>query len=303
MIKKVCPLKFIALLMLLFAPLIFSQDVKILYSVSMPKPSNHLFEVEINVQNVKSDSTLDFVLPVWRSGRYVIFNFASGVQEFSANSSTGKKLKWHKTDKSTWHVEASGENNVIVNYKVYANDFSIRTRGLNDEDAFIDPSAVFMYIEKYRRITLELKVIPYEGWHVTTGLDETGENTFTARDYDYFADCPVIIGTQKDFEFNVEGKKHIMSLTGNGNYNADTVIRDMTKIVKENSDFWGELPYESFTFFFRLTTQDYGGTEHINSFIINAPPLLFNNREKYYEFLSVCSHEFFHTWNVKRLRP
>ena len=272
----------------------------------MPKPSNHLFEVEITANNIPaSDRYIDFIIPAWRSGRYVIFNFSSAVQEFSPSDDNSSPLKYHKIDKSTWRVETSGENTIKVKYKIYANEFSNRTKGLNDDHAFIDPSSVFMYSEASRHNPLELKIIPFGNWHVTTGLDKlTGiDNTFIASDYDYFADCPIIIGNQKDFPFTVDGKQHNLSITGEGNYNAETIISDLTKIVEQNKKFWGGLPYEHFDFMFQLTTQDYGGTEHMNSFVIDAPPLLFKNKDSYNGFLSTCSHEFFHTWNVKRLRP
>ncbi len=286
---------------------VFASDVDTYYTVSMPKPINHLFEVEITIPHsgYSKDDYVDFKLPVWRSGRYVVFNFASGVQEFSAAGTNGSELKWFKVDKSTWRVVTTGAGGVTVKYKVFANEFSDRTKGLDNEHAFIDASAVFMYTEHFRTYPLELKVIPYGNWHVTTGLDyaDGKENTLSAPSYDYLADCPIEIGNQKDFNFTVEGKRHTLSIEGEGNYNADTLIKDLTKIVEVNIEFWGELPYDHFDFIFQLTAGDYGGTEHWNSFVIDAPPNVFESKNRYAGFLSTCSHEFFHTWNVKRLRP
>jgi predicted metalloprotease with PDZ domain len=202
-------------------------------------------------------------------------------------------------------VETAGENNVTIKYKVYANEFSNRTRGLDDEHAFIDASAVLMYNEKLRHNPLELKIIPYRDWTVATGLERLPGNTdsFISPDYDYLADCPIEIGNLKCFEFNAEGKPHTLCFSGEGNYNADTLIKDLSRIVETNFTFWGRLPYEHFDFIFQLTTQDNGGTEHINSFVINESPLVFSNKDRYFDFLTTCSHEFFHTWNVKQLRP
>lgn len=281
-----------------------SQDNKVSYTISMPEPANHLFEIEMTVANTDA-AAIDFILPSWRSGRYVLFNFASGVQEFSASGASGNELKWHKTDKSTWQLEAGNESSVTIKYKMYANEFQNRTKGLNDERAFIDPSAVLMYTEKLRHENLNLRIIPYRNWHVTTGLDKINGDDyyFTAPNYDYLADCPIMIGNQKDFDFTVEGKKHTLSIFGEAKYNSDSLITDLTKIIEVNKNFWGELPYERFVFMFQLTNQDYGGTEHMNSFVIDAPPNVFTDSSRYLGFLSTCSHEFFHTWNVKRLRP
>jgi predicted metalloprotease with PDZ domain len=299
-------MKYITIALLLIANLLFAQDTKILYTVSMPKPSNHLFEIELSVQNIQSSGgTMDFILPSWRSGRYVIFNFSSGIQEFSAEGTGGTKLKWHKTNKDTWQVETAGENNIVIKYKVYANEFSNRTCGLDDEHAFIDASAVLMYNEKLRHNPLELKIIPYRDWTVATGMDRMPGDDYTliSPGYDYLADCPIEMGNLKCFEFNSEEKKHTICFSGDGNFNADTLIKDLSRIVEINYTFWGKLPYEHFDFIFQLTTQDYGGTEHLNSFVIDAPPLFFSDKESYLGFLSTCSHEFFHTWNVKQLRP
>ncbi len=295
---------FLILTLFMLSNTIQSQT-KLLYTVSMPKPSNHLFEIEIEVQNASSDSFTEFIIPAWRSGRYLIFNFATGIQEFSAVNLSGDEIKWHKTDKQTWRVENSGQSSFKIKYKMYANEFSNRTKGLNDELAFIDPSAVLMYCEKFRHNPLEVKINPFGSWHVTTGLDSKpgSENMFTSPDYDWLADCPIIAGNQKDYDFTVAGKKHTVTFTGEGTYNPETVIKDLSKITEENIKFWGELPYEHYNFIFQLTTQASGGTEHINSYVIDASPFLFANNDSYQSFLSTCSHEFFHTWNVKQLRP
>jgi len=294
-------------IILLSANSLTAKDVNTFYTVSMPKPSNHLFEVEMSIpqSGYSKDDYIDFKLPIWRSGRYVVFNFASGVQEFSAASTDRIELKWFKVDKSTWRVVTTGAGGLIIKYKVYANEFSDRTKGLNREHAFIDPSAVFMYTENLREYPIELTIDPYPGWHTTTGLDnaEGKENTFSAPSYDYFADCPIEIGTQKDFVFTIEGIKHTLSIQGEGDYNADTVMSDLTKIVGVNKEFWGDLPYNHYIFLFHITSNDYGGTEHWNSFIIDVPARVFQSKQGYAGFLSTCSHEFFHTWNVKRLRP
>jgi predicted metalloprotease with PDZ domain len=284
-----------------------ASEAKISYEVSMPFPPNHLFEVSVTVQNYSSypDDFIDFTLPSWRSGRYVILNPSSGIQEFSAEDETGNKLRWSKTDKDTWRVNSSAGNTYKINYKVFSNEFSIRTRGLNDECGFIDASAVLMFAEKLRFSPLELKIIPYNGWHVTTGLDKMNglENTFSARDYDYLADCPILIGNQKDYEFFVNEKKFTVSFPAEIKYDADTVVNEIRNISKEICDFWGDIPFEHFTYLLILSQYDYGATEHLNSTVFNVSPVTFSNKDRYNTFISNIAHEFFHTWNVKQLRP
>ncbi len=296
-----------ALLILIFVKMSNSASVSIDYSLSMPEPSNHYFEVEVSFSGITGEY-IDLILPVWRPGRYFILDFPSGVQEFKA--STGNmKLNWGKTDKCTWRIETGLRKNesgtVNVSYWVYANEFNLRTRGLDGEHGFVNGTAVFMYAEKYRNNPLTLEVIPYAGWRVSTGLKSVnGEtNKFSAPDYDYLADCPLEIGTQKDFSFNVEGREHVICFFGEANYDIERMKSDFTKIIKRNFEFWGKFPYEKYVFIIHCTPQSGGGTEHINSTVVGVKPQDFENEDSYKNFLRLISHEFFHTWNVKQLKP
>ncbi|MDQ3021719.1 MAG: PDZ domain-containing protein [Bacteroidota bacterium] len=296
---------YLVILLSSFSSSIYAADPKIIYSVSMPFPSNHLFEVNISVKNFSADNFIDITLPSWRSGRYVILNFASGVQEFSADDETGSVLIWSKTDKDTWRVQGNGSSNYKIKYKVFSNEFAIRTRGLNDECGFIDASAVLMFIEKLRFNPLEIKIYPYNGWHVTTGLDNINgsENLFSARDYDYLADCPLLIGNQKDYDFFINEIKFTVSFPSEQIYDTDKVLNDIKNISKEVCDFWGDIPFEHFTYLLISGPFDFGATEHLNSSVFSISPTTFSNKERYNTFLSNCAHELFHTWNVKQLRP
>jgi predicted metalloprotease with PDZ domain len=282
-----------------------AQNPAVHYRLGMSQPHTHLFEAEITLDGLaKNEKAVDFIMPVWRSGRYVLFDFAGGVQEFSAETD-GATLSWRKTDKSTWRVENHGSVKVTVRYKVYADEFELRTRGLNDRHGFVDASAVFMYVEKFRKLPLQLQVQPFGDWHVTTGLDAVAgqRNLFRAPNYDYLADCPLEIGTHKDFDFEAEGKPHRLMIYGEGNWDAPKMIEDLKKIVKTCREFWGELPYAHYTFMLHCTPGGGGGTEHINSTIMATRPYIFREPARYRGFIGLAMHEFFHTWNVKQLRP
>ena len=302
MTKRAVRLFFIALL----PTLLLSQTPIVEYKLGMSKPTSHLLEVELSVRNLPSGSGgIDFLMPVWRTGRYVLFDFAGGVQEFSAVDVSGATLRWAKTDKSTWHIEKGRSNGVTIRYKVYANEFGERTRGLNEDHAFVDACGVFMYVERYRHLPLTVSVIPYQDWHVTSGLESDPHDKLKvlAPNYDVLADSPIEVGHQKDFEFDVDGKKHILMIYGEANYNAETMVKDLTTIVKANKEFWGDLPYQKYVFMLHITTHGGGGTEHINSTIMQTGPGSFKTPANYQGFLGLVSHEYFHTWNVKQLRP
>jgi predicted metalloprotease with PDZ domain len=283
-----------------------AQKPTIHYRLGMSKPYTHLFEVEVSVENLpSSDKKLDLIMPAWRSGRYVVFDFSGGVQGFSAADENGNPLTWSKTDKETWRIVRGKAATISARYQVYANEFSDRTRGLNDEHAFVDPATTFMFLKKYEKEPIRLTVVPFGNWHVTTGLDGvTGnENVFLASSYEYFADCPIEVGNQKDFTFNVDGKEHVLMIAGEGNWDEKKMIPDLTKLVEANKKFWGRLPYNRYVFMFELYPNSGGGTEHINSTIMQMGPFGFRGPEGNRSFLGLVAHEYFHTWNVKQLRP
>ncbi|MBI3004791.1 MAG: hypothetical protein HYY49_05180 [Ignavibacteriales bacterium] len=175
----------------------YSQTPSIHYTLGMSKPSTHLFELEVALTNLPANDThIDFLIPAWRTGRYVIFDFAGSVQEFSADDGNKKPLRWSKIDKQTWRVEKQG-GSITVRYKVFANEFNMRTKGLNDEHGFVDPASAFMYVDAYKNLPVRLTVKPFGSWHVTTGLDaiKGSKTDFSAPNYEYLADCPIEIAS------------------------------------------------------------------------------------------------------------
>ena len=233
-----------------------AQGPSIHYTLGMSKPYTHLLEVEVNVGKLaSSDKELDLIMPAWRSGRYVIFDFSGGVQEFSAADENGKPLQWSKIDKETWRITRGKASAITARYLVYANEFSDRTRGLNDDHAFVDPATTFMFVKKYLNGPVTLTINPFGNWHATTGLDQLNgkENDFTAPTYEYFADCPIEIGNQNDFEFDVDGVSHDLMIVGQGNWDEKKIITDLTKIVRAYRTFWGRLPYKRYVFMFEIS--------------------------------------------------
>ncbi|HTO93609.1 MAG TPA: hypothetical protein VMM80_04530, partial [Bacteroidota bacterium] len=290
-------------IMMLFA-MTAESGVRIRYGLAMPRPATHLFEVTVTFTGLPaSPHELLLQLPVWRPGRYLVLDFAGGVTRFAALKGNGEPLAWRKTDKSTWRIETGGATEVRATYEVYADEFDQRTRGLDDEHAFVNGAAVFMYSPAFRSHPVEIEVFPPAGWHVTTGMDSTSPTRFTAPDYDVFADSPLEIGTQQDFSFEACGVPHVLSIYGGGNWEPDTLIRDIRKIIETDREFWGSLPYRRYVFLLHCTPGGGGGTEHVNSTIMGSHPFVFRNPETYRGFLGLVSHEYFHTWNVKQIRP
>lgn len=270
------------------------------YTVSMSKPWTHLLEVEMTIKLTQMPDKTDIVMPVWTPGSYLIREYARHVQDFSVMNSAGKPVSWQKTSKNNWQIESKGTDTLLVRYQVYANELTVRTNELNDQHAFFTPAALIMYPRGFLNIPSTIKVNPYGNWKVATGLPKIGENTFQAENYDVLFDSPFEVSDFKEITFEVQGKPHRFVITGDGNYDLQKIARDTAKIVEEGYKMFGDLPYKDYLFI--LNTRGGGGLEHLNSTALQWNKFGFTG-SRYTDFLSLVAHEFFHLWNVKRIKP
>ena len=264
------------------------------YTLSMPRPGSHLFRVRVEVRGAPGDST-DFVMPVWTPGSYKVRDFARHVQDFSAC-----RHAWKKVDKSRWRVFAGGD--VTVEYGVWAFELSVQTSHLDAEHGFVNGAGVFLYVDGHKDAPVTLDIRAPRGWRIATGLERRGR-LYRAPDYDVLVDCPVEIGTFVQRTFRVRGVPHHLVIHGPGNYDEDALVRDVRKIVATEVGIMRDVPYRQYLFLLHHSAERGGGLEHLNSTALQQPPHQYRPREKYENFLELVAHEFFHLWNVKRLRP
>ena len=273
--------------------------------VGMSQPWTHYFEVSMTVTGIVREY-LDLVMPVWTPGSYMIREFSRHVRDFAATKESGEKLAWEKTNKNVWRVYSKKEPRVLVQYHVYAFERSVRTSFLDDSHAYINGASVFMYVDGLPHHPIHLKIVPYPGWtRISTGLDPVRGNpgTFFAPDFDALADSPVEVGNHQVLEFKFQEIPHFISLYGDGNHDAGRLLSDFHKIVEAAVSIVGEIPYRHYTFLIQLLPEGGGGLEHINSASIHVSRWTFRPEGSYRKFLSLVAHEYFHLWNVKRIRP
>ncbi len=274
-------------------------NATISYQLSLANPSQHLFHVTVNVPDVHGDLILQ--MPAWNA-LYEIRDFGSRIQRVEAFTGS-HGLAIEKVDKLTWHVR--GEGIVTVRYSIYWDSPGPFASQLSEDHAFINPAMVFMYFPERRdeRIFLALQDLP-SNWNVTTALDlstfQSGPNTahtVSAQNYDAFADGPIEIGTCKLFRIPGIEPAISVAIHGDGWKQAD-VENTLRKICKYEIELMGGAPFDHYVFIFHLAKDAQGaggGMEHANSTAINV------NSES--QLASVSAHEFFHLWNVKRIRP
>jgi len=282
-----------------------SSDIS--FTVAMPKPHTHLLEVEIRVKipaNLQVPNDSDLIMPVWTPGSYLIREFERHVQDFAADAG-GRALDWTKVNKNTWRVKTGGARQWRATYRVYANELTVRTSELNSDHAFWNNAALLMYPDGYLNAPTTLRVVPQTGWKVATGLPEVpGQpNTFRAENFDVLYDSPVEVSNFRELDFQVRGVAHRIVIDGEGNYDPDRLRVDVQKIVEAETSMFGGIPYHDYTFILHLRSNTGGGLEHLNSTALGFRRFNFSTEKGHQSFLSLVAHEFFHLWNVKRIRP
>ena len=274
------------------------------YQVAMPKPETHLFEVTLRLVGYLSP-ILDLKLPVWTPGSYLVREYAKHLQYFAAFTND-KPLSWQKISKNHWQVETNDVSEITIHYRIFANELSVRTNHLDSSHGYFNGAALFFRIPGWEGQSVEVTVVPpHPEWQVTTALPPVPHqaNTFCASDFDTLVDSPFEIGLQQLHHFEVLGKPHELAIWGKGNYQVQQMIADIKKIIEVEARMFGGLPYQRYVFLLHLFAQAYGGLEHKNCSSLIYQRYGFRDREKYERFLQLVAHEFFHLWNVKRIRP
>lgn len=278
-------------------------------SISMLRPHTHLYDVTLDIPSVDGP-TLDLALPTWTPGSYLIRDYARHVQQFAAANDRGEPLPWQKIDKTTWRIMAGNARSVRVTYQVYAFDLSVRTSHLDGTHGYFNPSNLCMYRCGHLHEPCVVHVQTPPEWHVTTGLERidgdgerSGWATFRANDYDELVDSPFECGTHRLLTFEVDGIPHEIALWGRGNEDERQILADTRTIVETTRAMFGGLPYQRYVFIVHLVDGGYGGLEHRNSASNIVDRWGFRPARSYERFLALTAHEFFHVWNVKRIRP
>lgn len=299
-------------LMLLFSVLVtvtgFSQTAR--YELRMENPANHYFQVDFFLKDYKTDEIV-VKMPVWAPGSYLVREFSKNVDIVKAYDESGKQLDVIKKSKNEWSVKRGNAKEVKVSYGVYSFELTVRTSFLDLTHGFVSGTGVFMYTEETRNQQGKLKITPHASFSkITTALPKAGEvivgdskaQEYTFSDYDYLVDCPIEIGNHEEFQFTAVGVPHTVAIYGLGNYDIPRLKKDMAKIVEATTDIFGQNPNKDYTFIIHNVTDGQGGLEHINSTTLSVNRYTYQG-DDYLGFISLVAHEYFHLWNVKRIRP
>lgn len=282
------------------------------YTLTFPAPHTHYVHVRADIPSAGRES-IDLSMAVWTPGSYLVREFSRHVEAVTAETASGSALRVEKTTKNRWRVttprlgsgQAGGADRVIVSYRVYGREMSVRTNWIESDFAFINGAATFLTEVAEPMRPYEVSIVPATGWmRSITALDPGARpHSYCAPDYDTLVDSPILIGNPELREFVVDGVPHALANVGDMTFfDTPRAVKDLEAIVRAHKEFWGALPYSRYVFM-NLITEAGGGLEHARSSVLMTTRWATRTRKAYLRWLELASHELFHAWNVKRLRP
>ncbi len=298
-----------------------AAPVPLVYTIQPHDPGLHLFEVTLTIAHPDPDGQV-VSLPAWIPGSYMIREFARNIVQIRAESG-GRKLRMAKLDKHTWRA-ARCEGPLTIVCQVYAWDLSVRAAHLDQTHGFFNGTSVFLRVHGQEAMPHVVDIRPpedeaYKGWRVATSLPELKARrhrfgTYVAQDYDELIDHPVEMGEFELIRFDAHGVPHEMAITGRvPNLDSARLAADLKKICEAQIALFEpatkRAPMDRYVFLTMVVGDGYGGLEHRAStaLICSRADLPVKGQavmsEGYRGFLGLCSHEYFHTWNVKRIKP
>ncbi len=284
---------------------LYAQRPEISYQITWSQPNSHFLEITMTVENWTADS-LDVRIPAWRPGRYVIQNYAKNVIDFTASDRTENSLPTQKLDKGTWRIQNTSSQTIVVKYKYYARRLDAGSSYLDDSEAYINPITCLVYIPGKELLPVSLVIKKPADWKIATALDfDENKEAFVSESYHELVDGPILISPSfKLLTFKHQDAQIEIALQGEANYDEKKIIEDIRKIVKEQIDIMKDVPFKRYLFMYHFVPYRFGhGVEHKNSTSIVVGPADFDDERFYEGFLGVTAHEFFHAWNVERIRP
>jgi predicted metalloprotease with PDZ domain len=235
----------------------------------------------------------------------MILDTPKHIVDFEALDKNGNQLAWHKKTKNCWVVENGKQKDIIIKYRFFANQKSVAESYIDQEKAFIMPNNLFMHIENKINMPVQVTFEDHKNWHkLSTGLTKVNgkTNTFYAKNFDILYDSPVYIGNQKTIDFQLNDKSYHLAIVTPEGLDEKKFVEDLKKIISATTSIMKHVPYQDYSFI--MMEAGGGGLEHWNSqAIFTNGSFIFKTKEAYTDFLNFVSHEYFHLYNVKAIRP
>ncbi|NVB42988.1 M61 family metallopeptidase [Pseudenhygromyxa sp. WMMC2535] len=279
------------------------------YTLSIPEPTTRYVHVHVELSDAHAAST-ELAMPAWAPGSYLIRDFGRHVYDVEAHAlSDGAALGVERVDKQTWRV-ANAKQGFSLDYRVFADELSVRTSYVDDRFALLNGSSVLVYVVDELDRPAELELQPAAGWPVHTALDplphaqsDAAPLRYHAADYDELADSPLLLGEAQRAQFRVAGAavEFVLLAPAGTNAELDRLAADAEQIVRAFARTFNGLPFSRYVFLLVADPVGGGGLEHHDSAAMIVRPWIFSDASGYRRVQRLLAHEFFHLWNVKRI--
>jgi predicted metalloprotease with PDZ domain len=288
--------------------------MNIQYFLTIDAPQTHLVQLKMRIPT-QQKSQFEVYLPGWSPGSYLVRDYARHVCQFRVYNEKGEDVYFKQISKNKWQIDLNTSafkvtaNSLDICYSVYCYEIGVRNSYVDIHHAFLNGPSLFMAAAGMEKNKIELLVKFPAGWSkISTGLKDISIDRavlkYGADNYDDFIDCPIEIGCHETDGFQVRGVDHSLAFFGSYNCDYQKLKQDMKTVTEVvASHFSGDLPYENYHYITHFAPGLYGGLEHKNSTALHFDGRKLSNRKDYLNWIALVAHEYFHTWNVKRIRP
>ncbi|MBS1537490.1 MAG: M61 family metallopeptidase [Bacteroidetes bacterium] len=281
------------------------------YHLFFDRAPQHILRVEMEIDKITHE-TITLVMPAWMPGSYKIREMVAHQGNVVITTNDGKLLQWHWTSKNRIEVQLYGATSIRLSYTYFANERGVRTSHVNRFHAYLMPVACLMYAEGredeihhlyFHHNRTNWKTLTSSLSPVKSNFEEDEPIILGALNYDIVADSPIDIGNHSVRKFDVFGKKHELAIMGNQDVDIEWLANEVKRIVEVECAFWGDLPYDRYIFMLLVGEGQRGGLEHARCNVSAVEPSAFSDKATAQGMLTLLVHEYFHTWNIKRIRP
>lgn len=287
--------------------------MKIRYLVEIDEAHKHLAKVTISGERPTGENSLSVFMPSWSPGSYLMREYARNIRTFRVTNGAGEAIFFEQIEKGKWTLDwskiklSSDSKEFHICYEIYCHELTVRTSHIDNSHAFLHGPSYLMGIENFELKDPEIEFrFPALWSKISTGLTDIGEGStflYTAENYDVLIDAPVEIGCHDTDGFMAFGKKHFIANYGEIFPHNNDLKKDIQVIVETVGNHFSDIPYEHYTFMTHFVPNLFGGLEHLNSTALQFDGRKLSSRKDYINWLALVAHEYFHTWNVKRIRP
>jgi len=295
----------VAFILIPSLPSVAQQTQPLEYTVSFEERAAHYIHVKLKIPAPATDS-FALMMATWTPGSYLIREYSRHVDHVSVNTTPEVPVTIEKNSKNRWQVKCVAGKDVVVSWRVYCHEMSVRTNWVDEDMAVLCGAATFLTPADIQPVEHRVDFdVPRHWARTVTSLEAVAgrEHTYKAASFDELVDSPILAGNPVLQDFDAGGINHVVASLGDSSlWDTAKATADVQRIVAQQQSFWGTVPYSRYKFL-NVISEASGGLEHDNSTLVMTSRWNFRDKEKYEDWLSLMSHEFFHTWNVRRLRP